>query len=181
MIVCSYGCGKIATHVMKNGMYLCEDNRSKCEEIKNRIKSNQKNLKPNPIDPVKMEEKRRKVSENMKLRYASGWEPVCGRSKKYEYESIVAGKIKVDGTWELKVAKHLDSLNVIWERNKRRFDYLKPDGTKSTYQPDFYVKDWDCYIEVKGYKTDLDEAKWKHFPNNLQVWYRDKINKIMEG
>jgi hypothetical protein len=177
-VKCSYGCGKTASFIMNNGKYLCADNKSKCEEIKSRIRSNQKNLQPNPIDPVKMEEKRRKVSENMKLRYASGWEPVCGRSKKYNYESPAAGKIKVDGTWELKVAKYLDSLGVDWIRNKKRFDYIKPNGSKSTYQPDFYVKDWDTFLEIKGYETELDRAKWKQFPEKLQVWYREKINKL---
>lgn len=53
---------------------------------------------------------RQQMSEKKNALYATGWEPICGRAKKYDYESPVAGKIKVDGTWELIVAKHLDSL-----------------------------------------------------------------------
>lgn len=176
--LCSYGCGNIAKYKTKSGKYLCSKATSSCSAIKEKIKSNQKNLKPNPIDPEKFQEKKRKISESIKLRYASGWEPTCGRCKKYDYESPIAGKIKVDGTWELKVAKHLDELNVHWIRNKKRFDYIKPDGSKSTYQPDFYVKDWDIYLEIKGYETELDRAKWKQFPEKLQVWYKDKIDKL---
>lgn len=118
---------------------------------------------------------------NMRKRYASGWEPTCGRCKKYSYSSPVAGDIKVDGTWELAVARHLDSIGVIWCRNKKRFPYTKPNGTPSTYQPDFYVETWDTFIEVKGYETELDKAKWAQFPLELQIWRKDAIYKIMDS
>lgn len=117
-------------------------------------------------------------SNEMKSRYARGWESTCGRCKKYDYHSNIAGDIKVDGTWELKVCKYLDSLGVIWQRNKLRFTYSKKDGTESTYQPDFYVNDWDLFIEVKGYETDLDKCKWSQFPHKLEIWKKDKIEKL---
>jgi len=110
--------------------------------------------------------------------YASGWEPTCGRCKKYDYLSPIAGQIKVDGTWELKVAVYLDKLNVTWERNRKRFGYIKPNGKEGTYQPDFYVKEWDSFIEVKGYETELDRAKWKQFPHTLLIWRKDKIKTL---
>lgn len=177
-IVCSYGCGKNAKYRLKSGKYLCSRTTSACPAIIEKIKNNQKNLVPNPLDLSKMIEKRRKISENMKSRYASGWEHVCGRSKKYNYYSPIAGKIKVDGTWELKVAKHLDAIAVNWCRNKKRFEYIRPDGSKSTYQPDFYVHEWELYLEVKGYETELDRAKWRQFPEKLEVWYKDKIDTL---
>lgn len=177
-IFCSYGCGELAKYELKNGKYLCTKATSSCKMIIKKIKDNQKNLVPNPIDPLKMEEKRRKISEHIKMRYASGWEPTCGRCKKYNYYSPIAGEIKVDGTWELKVARYLDTINVSWQRNKKRFDYIRPNGVKSTYQPDFYIKDWNCYIEVKGYETDLDRAKWSQFPEKLQVWRKKEINNL---
>lgn len=124
------------------------------------------------------EETKRRMSENKRQLYLSGWEPICGRCKKYDYVSPIAGSIKVDGTWELKVAKHLDSLGVQWKRNKKRFPYVKPDGTNSTYQPDFYVEDWNSYLEVKGYETDLDKAKWSQFQEPLMVWKKDKIQTL---
>lgn len=125
-------------------------------------------------------ETREKMSLKKKELYASGWEPICGRCKKYDYTSPVAGTIKVDGTWELKVAKYLDTLGVKWSRNRKRFPYIKPDNKASTYQPDFFVDDWDTYIEVKGYETDLDRCKWSQFKEKLLVWKADKI-QTMEG
>lgn len=123
-------------------------------------------------------ETKMKMSEGKKKLYLSGWEPTCGRAKKYDYTSHVAGKIKVDGKWEIEAAMFLDSIGVVWKRNTRRFEYTNLAGKKSTYQPDFYVNDWDCFIEVKGYETDIDRCKWTQFPNKLEVWRKDKIDEI---
>jgi hypothetical protein len=118
------------------------------------------------------------VSENMKARYASGWVNRGGRCKKIEYDSPIAGKVYLDGTWEEKVAKHFDSIGVNWERNKRRFQYVRPDGKISTYCPDFYVADWHTFVEVKGFETELDRIKWSQFPNTLEIWKHDKIKEL---
>lgn len=123
-------------------------------------------------------ETRAKMSRKKDELYATGWEPICGRAKKYDYESPVAGKIKVDGTWELAAARYFDRIGVTWERNRKRFPYVRPDGRAATYQPDFFVKEWDLYVEVKGYQTKLDEAKWSQFPHRLEVWKKAKIQEI---
>ena len=109
-------------------------------------------------------------------RYSNGWESTAGRCKKITYISNIAGEIKVDGNWELQVAKYLDSLNVLWIRNKKRFKYFNTIKQKiSTYCPDFYVYDWKSYIEVKGYKTELDDIKWKQFTEKLEIWDKKKL------
>jgi hypothetical protein len=125
-----------------------------------------------------IEDRNRKIKENMLQRYANGWETQCGRAKKIDYESPIAGKIKVDGNWELAVAKYLDSINVKWIRNKKRFDYINLVNKKSTYCPDFWVEDWNTFIEVKGYETDLDRCKWRQFLNPLEIWKKDKLKEL---
>ena len=47
------------------------------------------------------EETKNKMSVIKKELYKSGWECVAGRCKKYDYISPIAGKIKVDGTWDM--------------------------------------------------------------------------------
>lgn len=126
------------------------------------------------------EETKKKMSDSRNALYASGWECVAGRCPKYEYDSPIAGKIFVDGGWELKFCEFADSMGLKWKRNKKRFPYVKPDGTKSTYQPDFYVEDLNSYIEVKGYETDLDKAKWDHFTENLIILRRKEIGELDE-
>lgn len=147
-------------------------------EIKQKLSDSLNNCNRLPWTKDAISAFSKQVSERMKAQYASGWDAVCGRSKKYDYESIVAGKIKVDGTWELKVAIYLDSIGVEWSRPTNRFDYIKQCGKKSTYKPDFYVKDWNSYIEVKGYKTELDLCKWSQFTEKLIIWERDDLIKL---
>lgn len=120
-----------------------------------------------------------KMREKILERYKNGWEPVCGRCKKLDYYSPVAGNIKVDGSWELKVAKYLDTLGIKWKRNKKRFNYFNYISNRdSTYCPDFYIDEWNCYIEVKGYKTELDECKWKQFKDKIEVWDKQKLKSL---
>lgn len=118
------------------------------------------------------------VSENLKSRYASGWLSGGGRCRKIQYDSPVAGTVFLDGTWEEKVAIYLDSLGVKWKRNTKRFEYVHPNGKNATYCPDFWVEDWECFIEVKGYETEVDRAKWKCFPHRLEIWKHDKIKTL---
>lgn len=122
------------------------------------------------------------ISQQKKDLYASGWECKAGRCLKYDYNSPIAGNIKVDGTWELMFCEFADQNKLTWRRNKIRFPYINLKGKPSTYQPDFYIEELKSYIEVKGYETDLDRCKWSQFADklillrkneifNLQSWY----------
>ena len=123
------------------------------------------------------EETRQKMSESKRRLYLAGWDPICGRCKKISYESK-AGPVKLDGSWELLVAKYLDYLNLKWLRNYKRFEYINLNEKNATYRPDFWVEEWTSYLEVKGYETDLDRCKWRQFPEPLLVWRKDKIEEI---
>lgn len=124
------------------------------------------------------EETKNKISKQKKDLYAGGWECIAGRCPKYDYESPIAGKIKIDGSWELKFCEWADNKKLTWFRNKTRFDYVRPDGKKSTYQPDFYINELKAYIEVKGYETELDQYKWKQFEDTLIILRRFEINNL---
>jgi len=116
------------------------------------------------------------LSKLMIERYKSGWESTAGRCKKIDYVSKIAGIIKVDGTWELAVAKYLDAKQFTWYRNKKRFHYFNEITNKdATYCPDFYIVEWNSYIEVKGYKTKLDDIKWKQFTEPLIIWMKKDL------
>lgn len=122
--------------------------------------------------------RREKIRNSINERYASGWDPICGRAKKYEYHSDSAGKIRVDGKWELEVAKYLDRMNLKWRRPTERFDYINLEGKKSKYKPDFYIDDYMSYLEVKGYETELDRCKWSQFKENLIIWRKDDLIRL---
>jgi hypothetical protein len=150
-------------------------NKGLTKENDERIKKMSDKLKSN-IPKKHTEETKLLLSEIIKKRYENGWESKAGRCKKIDYHSNIAGDIKVDGKWELNVAIYLDSIGVKWVRNKKRFKYNNTiKECISTYCPDFYVYDWDTYIEVKGYKTELDQIKWSQFKHNLEIWDKEKL------
>jgi|LakMenEpi03Aug12_release.lakeMendotaPanAssembly.Ray.scaffolds.fasta_scaffold907000_1 hypothetical protein len=135
--------------------------------------------KPSPFKGKhRSEEFKLNRSKEMKKRYASGWESTAGRCKKYQYVSPIAGTVLVDGKWELIVCQYLDLIQVKWNRNKKRFAYINLEQKNSTYCPDFYVEDWDCFLEIKGYETDLDKCKWSQFTKKLQIWKKEKIDEL---
>jgi len=113
-------------------------------------------------------------------RYEKGWLPKAGRCKKLHFFSKFAGEITVDGTWEHELAIYLDEKNINWKRNKKRFSYINGHNSQSFYTPDFYLVDYNIYIEVKGYETEKDRCKWSCFTEKLIVFKRNEIKKIKE-
>jgi hypothetical protein len=121
------------------------------------------------------EEQRKKHSESMKMAVKNHPDSytknnVVGRVKNLEYNGV-----KLKGKWELIVAQWLDENKIKWEHETKSFEY-KWNGIRN-YYPDFYLPDFDFFIEVKGYVTDRDLAKWENI-NNLKVFKLDEIKKI---
>jgi len=154
--------------------------KEKADEYRKKLREKEKN-KPSTWSKMSDSAKaefREKMRLNMLRRYSEGWEGKGGRCKKLIYESPIAGKVFLDGTWELAVAQYFDMHNFQWTRNKKRFKYIKPDGKESTYCPDFYIADTDTYIEVKGYERDIDRYKWAQFPHNIEIWKEEKLREL---
>jgi len=155
---------------------LTKENNESLKKISETLKirnSNPDNIYRHTEDTKKL------LSKIVKERYSNGWESKAGRCEKIEYVSESAGKIKVDGKWELQVAMYLDKIGVNWIRNKKRFKYWNDiKNRESTYCPDFYVKNWETYIEVKGYETELDRIKWRQFKYRLEIWNRKKLEDL---
>lgn len=123
-------------------------------------------------------ERRKKHSERMKLAVAQHPESYTsanrGRTKQIEKYGI-----KFQGKWELIYFEYCLKNNIKIERCKERFEYVW-FGTR-TYNPDFYLPESDTYVEIKGYETDRDRAKWRDFPYNLIVIKSVDIKRIMRG
>lgn len=69
----------------------------------------------------------------------------------------------VRSSWGADVARLLKFMQISYEYEKTRFYMTKPDGSKCSYLPDFYLPDYDLYIEVKGYYRDEDKEKMQLF------------------
>ena len=64
-----------------------------------------------------------------------------------------------------------EELLYFWEKRERR------------YYPDFYLPEYDKYIEVKGYERERDLKKWniEELKNRLIILKINEVNLIKEN
>jgi hypothetical protein len=101
--------------------------------------------------------------------------------KWYKIKNIKNEEFIVRGKWELELAEILNNENIYWIR-KVYLTYIKNEMTK-TYCPDFYLPDYNKYIEVKGYFSQIDKEKISLVleKNNidLQMIFKKDLTQIM--
>jgi len=107
--------------------------------------------------------------------------PNCGGEtnfKKFKYNDIW-----MDSSWEVEIAKWMDIHNVKWERSKKiNFIWTDFNGKKRRYYPDFYLKDYNVYLDPKNkYLIEKDTFKIEQVQkeNNIKVIFGLK-NSIIE-
>jgi len=69
------------------------------------------------------------------------------------------GQVRVKSSYEERLIHLLDKLNLSWEYEPKTF-YL--EEMKKNYIPDFYIKEFDVYVEVKGYWYKDAKDKWDY-------------------
>lgn len=118
---------------------------------------------------------RKKHSESMKRAVLEHPESYTssnrGRTKQVTYNGV-----KFQGQWELDFYKWCESNNIECLRNEQGFPYIW--NGKRMYFPDFFLPKYNAYVEVKGYKTERDEAKWSQFPKHLLKIVKEDIIRI---
>lgn len=87
-------------------------------------------------------------------------------------------KINFYSTWEANVARVYNLVGLKWKYAPKLFDL-----GEHTYRPDFYLPDFDTYIEVKNYMSDYsslrDRLFRKLFPNTkLELILKDTYQDI---
>jgi hypothetical protein len=75
----------------------------------------------------------------------------------YKISNVNNEEFIVRGLWEYNVALKLNSQNVSWIRNQYLNYFI--DDVKKIYNPDFYLPEFDEYIEVKGFFSEKDKIK----------------------
>jgi hypothetical protein len=112
-----------------------------------------------------------------KMAKFGGLKPRAGHCKHIKYTMRSGTVVDLQGTWELKFAVFLDDRKIEWERNRVGYRYTF-GGKEHEYFPDFWIKELDIYVEVKGYETEKDRAKWKQFPFKLLVVKKQEIQDL---
>lgn len=57
--------------------------------------------------------------------------------------------ILLDSSWEEVLARRLDELEITWERPEP-IKWVDKEGTEHNYFPDFYLNDYDVYLDPKN-------------------------------
>lgn len=123
------------------------------------------------------EETKKKISAKLSVNNKGG------RSNWYE----VAGQ-KVQGTWERDIALKLEELGVKWQKlktNRDTLEYVMDDKIRH-YTPDFYLPDYDVFLEIKGYwwgrdKEKMDIVLSTHTDKKICIVEKEQYNRIMQG
>ncbi len=88
-----------------------------------------------------------------------------------DYECIDGLIVKLDSSWEVKLAKILDENNIKW-KIPEPVEWIDKNGTIRHYFPDFYLTEYDIYLDPKNdYAMILQEEKIKFIKNNYDNMY----------
>ncbi len=98
---------------------------------------------------------------------------VCGRALKSMYNGFL-----MHSSWETLTAKWLDKHSIKWIRVVKGIPYIWKNA-EHLYFPDFFLPDYNKYIEVKGYETERDRAKWRAV-SNLVIFKQSEITNLDE-
>jgi hypothetical protein len=131
-----------------------------CKNNPRRTASSQKaSIRMTNNNPASRTEVKEKISATVSNNIRQGnWHSSFSKSRTFEYKGL-----KFQGLWEVNYAKWLDDNLIKWRRPTEKFAY-EFEGKTRYYTPDFYLIDESAYIEIKGYPTDKDFAKWMQFP-----------------
>lgn len=102
--------------------------------------------------------------------------------KWYDVANINNDNFIVRGKWELEIANILNDENIVWIR-RIYISYVK-NGLNKTYTPDFYLPEYNYYLEVKGYFSQIDKEKIDLVISqnnlNLKLIFEKDLKKIRE-
>ena len=91
------------------------------------------------------------------------------------YETLNQGIVKMRSSWEVKTADYLTRKNINWLYES---EWLDLGCTK--YLPDFYLPEYNLYIEVKGRKkgTDIEKVlEARKLGNKILLWDGEELLK----
>lgn len=119
---------------------------SSAQKGKTHSKETREKIRASAIGRNHSEATKRKMSISAKERGLGGNNP----SSRVFYKMVDGSEIRLDSSYELKVAQELDENNIDWIRPKR-LPWVDDEGVKHHYYPDFYLLDYDVYLDPKNW------------------------------
>lgn len=66
-------------------------------------------------------------------------------------------------SWEANIARVFNFLNISWKYEYKRFFFSENINGVMSYQPDFYLPDYDLWIEIKGWMDQKSKLRLQLF------------------
>ena len=152
-----------------------------------------KNPMKNKETASKVSQARKKMMEDDNLRKkisrdtARAWKEgkfdgvKVGQSKWYVYKHTNGEEYKVQGTWELLFIKWLDRNGLSFTCHKGRIPYIM-DGMDKSYYPDFWVDEWDCWVDIKNkYHYSKQKRKFDILNDDghkIRLIFKEELEKL---
>lgn len=111
--------------------------------------------------------------KNGELKPTGGLRERSGRGKSGWYKGYFC-----NSTWELAYVIYNIDHSISFSRNTKGYKYYNPEKNKwSTYYPDFTIN--DEYVEIKGYKSKLNEYKLSGITDKIvTILYKEDMKSI---
>lgn len=121
-----------------------------------------------PIQNLSDEERKRfgrKLSRILRRKFKNGEIKLNDWGKRYKYRSLQNGEIRLRSKWERDTAKFLDKYGINWKYESLAIPYYdKENNLFRNTIPDFYIPDFNLFIEIKGngeFKSQNTQNKLK--------------------
>lgn len=117
---------------------------------------------------IGIKSKARKHTEESKEKLRT--KALSSNHRRLKKNTVIYNDVILDSSWELELAKRLDLLNIKWIRPVP-IKWVDLKGTVRNYFPDFYLPDYDIYLDPKNpfaYKVQMEKIiKLQEQYNNI--------------
>lgn len=125
---------------------------------------------------------RNKLIQIKTIGKCGGYRKNSFRGKSFHYKTKDNKVVFLQSTYELKVAQELDNNNIKWVRPEP-LRWIDKDEKKHQYYPDFYLLDFDIYLDPKngiGIEKDKEKISLCSDQNKVRILILKKEELVWE-
>jgi hypothetical protein len=181
--LCLCGCGNI---VYGNHKYISGHNAYNTKQSKETIEKRMKIVRGQKWKKEQKENLSKvRIGINKGIRLSTNTEfkkgqlpsPKSSWSKGSYYDSKFQGKVWMRSPWEIEYAKYLDNNYIYWF-----YEYKTFDLGNTTYTPDFYLPEFEKFVEIKGYISPKSQEKinlfLEQYPWDLEILEYEQLKLL---
>lgn len=148
------------THEHPRGMLGKHHSKEYCEEISKRVKEYWAEVTPEQLEVRYEKMIQTKIKNNTMNSNLTASNPYS-RTKSGKRSDLNGQFFR--SAWEANIARLFNAMKIKWEYEPKTFYFEKIRRGCTSYTPDFYLPEYDVWIEVKGWMDDKSRTKLKRF------------------